>query len=330
MLLGLFLSGPSLAGDAPALKFLLTWGKAGSQPGEFHSPIGIAIGPKDEVFVTDLNNSRMQRFDAEGKWIGGFDLPRDVPERMSCMAGGICLDDEGLIYLSFMIQHKIAVFDTTGRLVREWGRKGAEPGELNGPGGLRFARDGTLFVADQNNHRVQRFTKEGKFLGTWGSHGAEPGQFGGPEAVGSRFAGPHFLGLDSRNRLYTTEGALGRVQQLSLEGKPLLAWGNKGTQPGGFGEKRLGGMENTMGPVAVFVDREDRVWVSSLNHRVQAFTPEGKFLYGIAERGGEPGQLDYPHGMAQDSRGHFYVADSGNQRIQKFELPPAPTKSPPP
>ena len=68
--------------------------------------------------------------------------------------------------------------------------------------------------------------------------------------------------------------------------------------------------------------RQDRVWVSSLNDRVQCFTPEGKLLMAITTRGAEPGQLARPHGMATDSHGNLYVADAGNQRIQKFALPP--------
>ncbi len=79
--------------------------------------------------------------------------------------------------------------------------------------------------------------------------------------------------------------------------------------------------KQTFGPIGVAVDRHDRVWVSSLNDRVQAFTPEGKFLFGIGGTGTEPGQFEQPHGMAFDSHGHLYVADSGNQRIQKFKIP---------
>ena len=51
------------ADDAPAAKFVLAWGKKGDQPGEFHSPIAIAINNKDEVYVTDLNNARVQKFE---------------------------------------------------------------------------------------------------------------------------------------------------------------------------------------------------------------------------------------------------------------------------
>jgi 6-phosphogluconolactonase len=302
-------------------RFLLAWGKKGDRAGEFYSPIGIAINKKDEVYVTDLNNARLQKFASNGKYLGGFDLPRDDPKRKSSQAGGIAVDDQGLIYVTFMMQDKVRVYTDAGKIIREWGKHGRGDGELFAPGGIVLAPDGTVYVADQRNHRVQRFTAQGVFLGKWGEHGKKPGQFDGVEPVGSRFGGPHFLGLDSKGRLYTTEGALGRVQQFSAEGKPLLAWGDKGTQPGGFGALKTGYAKNTFGPIAILVDKHDRVWVSSLNDRVQLFSPEGRFLVGIGSSGKEPGQFARPHGMALDSKGHLYVADAGNQRIQKFEIP---------
>lgn len=302
-------------------KFLLTWGKPGDQPGEFHSPISIAITRKDELYVTDLNNSRVQKFTTDGKFLSEFELPLDMPPRKSCIIGGLAVDDQGLLYLSFMNQHKVVVYRDNGDVVREWGRRGTGNGEFHQPGGIVLYPDGSIFVCDQCNHRVQKFTADGQFIETWGEHGVLPGQFGGDENAGSRFAGPHFLALDSRSRLYTTEGVMGRVQQLTTDGRPLGAWGNKTDEPGGFGSYQFGGLKNTFGPIGVMVDRHDRVWVSSLNDRVQAFTPEGKFLFGIGGTGDEPGQFHKPHGMAVDIKGYLYIADAGNQRIQKFEIP---------
>jgi NHL repeat len=217
----------------------------------------------------------LQEFSADGKYLGGFDLPWDTPKRKSSQAGGIALADNGLIYVSFMVQHKVRVYTETGKLVREWGKPGKGDGDFSWPGGIVLGPGGTVYVTDQNNHRIQKFTTEGEFLGKWGEHGSKPGRFGGPEPAGSRFAGPHFLAMDSKGRLYTTEGVLGRVQQFSPEGKPLLAWGDKGQQPGGFGALLSGVAKNTFGPIAILVDKHDRVWVSSLNDRVQLFTMEG-------------------------------------------------------
>jgi sugar lactone lactonase YvrE len=300
---------------------VLTWGKKGDQPGDFYSPISLVFTPRDELFVTDLNNSRVQKFTAEGKFLAAFDLPWDTPPRKSCIIGGMALDAQGLVYLSFMVQHKVVVYNESGAVVRQWGKRGVGDGEFDQPGGIVVHADGTLYVADQCNHRIQHFTLNGQFLGKWGSHGSLPGRFGGAEPAGSRFAGPHFLSQDSQGRLYTTEGVLGRVQQLSPEGRPLSAWGNKSSDPGGFGALSTGFSQRSFGPVGVMVDRYDRVWVSSLNDRVQCFTPEGRFLFAAGGPGSGPGQWARPHGMAMDSKGFLYVADAGNERIQKFQVP---------
>jgi sugar lactone lactonase YvrE len=234
--------------------------------------------------------------------------------------GGLAVDDDGTAYLSLMNQDKVQVYAESGKLLREWGKRGAGDGDLRQPGGIVLAPGGTVYVADQGNHRIQIFDTEGKFRGKWGEHGSGPGQFGGNETNGSRFGGPHFLARDSQGRIYTTEGTMGRVQQFSPDGKPLLAWGDKCDQPGGFGAMKTGFSKNSFGPIGVFEDRKDRVCVSSLNDRVQLFTTGGEFLLGLGDTGTDPGRFARPHGMAIDSKGYFFVADAGNQRIQKFEI----------
>jgi sugar lactone lactonase YvrE len=117
-------------------------------------------------------------------------------------------------------------------------------------------------------------------------------------------------------------GTHGRVQRFSPKGVGETGWGSELNEPGGFGALETGFSKNPFGPIAVFLDDNDRVWVSSLNDRVQAFSTDGKFLYGIGNSGNGPGQFLRPHGMAMDSKGHLYVCDSSNQRIQKFKIVP--------
>src|SRR5262249_41040383 len=117
--------------DGP--RFVLARGKKGDKPGEFSSPIGIVINKRDEVFVTDLNNARVQKFSAQGAYLGGFALPRDKPERRTCLIGGIAVSEDGLLYLSFMVQDRVAVYTEGGKLLRQWGRHGKADGEFNQP-----------------------------------------------------------------------------------------------------------------------------------------------------------------------------------------------------
>ena len=73
------------------------------------------------------------------------------------------------------------VFDADGRFLAEWGERGTEPGQLNGPFGIGLDPDGTLLVAEFDNNRVQRFTPEGEFLDGWGGYGYTPrGSSSGP------------------------------------------------------------------------------------------------------------------------------------------------------
>jgi DNA-binding beta-propeller fold protein YncE len=50
-------------------KFLLSWGKQGSGPGEFIAPHGLAMDAQGRLYVADRSNSRIQIFDQQGKFL---------------------------------------------------------------------------------------------------------------------------------------------------------------------------------------------------------------------------------------------------------------------
>jgi len=314
--LGLAASARATEAEALAPRFLLEWGKQGTGQGELQFPISIAITPGDAVFVTDSKNMRVQQFSTEGKFISQFPVP-------GTRLGGIGLDKQGNLYVPLQMQHKVCVYSPQGKLLREIGKDGTGNGELHYPMDIAFAPDGSFWVTDSGNHRVQQFSPEGKFLGKWGSYGTEPGQFGGDVKSDNSLGGPICLAFNSKGNVYTTEATRGRVQKLTAAGKFLLAWGDNEIGPGHFGGKFTGFKDRKVdleGPIFVRVDRNDRVWVSAVCGRVQQFTAEGEFLHGFGEEGTKPGQFYAPHGMAFDSKGHLYVADVFNHRIQKFAV----------
>lgn len=307
--------------ELPKVRFLLTWGKQGTEPGEFHFPIGIAITPSDEILVTDHYNHRVQRFTPEGKLLGHFAV---LPN-----PGGIALDKAGNVYLSHfptsalgkdVHPDRLSVYSPDGTLLHEWGKTGSGPGEFSYPGGMTISHDDRLYVADQTNHRIQVLDLHGRFLAEWGKHGTKPGEFGGNTNVKSRAGGPDFIALDKRGNVYTTEAMDGRVQKFTPDGAFLLAFGDLEDRPGSFG-REFKPIPSMHGPVGICCDRHDRLWISTGGGRIQQFTADGRYLRGFGEeQGTEPGQFLAPHGLAIDSRGHLYVVDAYNHRIQKFDV----------
>ncbi len=50
-------------------KFIKTWGKKGTAPGEFETPHALALDSRGRLFVGDRGNSRIQIFDQEGNFL---------------------------------------------------------------------------------------------------------------------------------------------------------------------------------------------------------------------------------------------------------------------
>jgi DNA-binding beta-propeller fold protein YncE len=292
---------------------LLTWGSNGHGEGQFDIPISIAVNSKDEIFVSDFRQSnadarsRIQRFDQEGHFLDSFETDP--------MPGGMAFDKDGLLYVTHMMKHKVAIYDSRGKVVREFGKQGSAPGEFNQPGGIAFGLDGTLYVADQANQRIQRLSPEGVPISTWGRHGSKVGEFGGKSNPRGRGGGPHFLAFDRRGDLYTTEASEGRIQKLRPDGTFILAFGDNEVGAGHFG-----GHSHMPGPLAITVDHNDQVWVTSTNDYVHQFSSEGRYIGRVGGDGKEPGQFQLPHGLAFDSQHHLYVADAHNSRIQKLSI----------
>lgn len=49
------------------------WGHAGTDPGEFHLPHAIQMGPDGTIYVADRENGRIEKFDRIGHFLGAID-----------------------------------------------------------------------------------------------------------------------------------------------------------------------------------------------------------------------------------------------------------------
>jgi len=180
------------------------------------------------------------------------------------------------------------------------------------PQGVAVDGNGNVYVADTDNSRIQKFSSDGTFLVTWGSEGSENGQF----------LKPYGIAVDGNGNVYVADTGNSRIQKFSSDGVFLTTWGSKGSEDGQF-----------FWPYGIAVDGSGNVYVADTeNHRIQKFSPDGGFLTKWGSKGSGNGQFGRsgltdlkffgspsgPFGLAVDRNGNVYVADTCNDRIEKF------------
>jgi sugar lactone lactonase YvrE len=73
-------------------KFIKTWGKKGSAPGEFSTPHSLAFDSKGRLFVADRENRRIQIFNQDGEYLDQW--------KQFGMASGIFIDKNDVMYVA--------------------------------------------------------------------------------------------------------------------------------------------------------------------------------------------------------------------------------------
>jgi sugar lactone lactonase YvrE len=73
-------------------KFIKTWGKRGSAPGEFSTPHSLAFDSKGRLFVADRENRRIQIFNQDGEFLDQW--------KQFGMASGIFIDKNDVMYVA--------------------------------------------------------------------------------------------------------------------------------------------------------------------------------------------------------------------------------------
>nr|WP_306566824.1 fibronectin type III domain-containing protein [Paenibacillus elgii] len=196
-------------------------GGAGSGPGEFNYPSGVAVDGDGNVYVADSNNNRIQKLTAAtGVWsewkksdgkpgssLGEFNYPT-----------GVAVDRNGNVYVADMKNHRIQKLTVATGVWSEWkksgGGEGNGLGEFAEPYHLAVDGDGNVYVADSNNDRIQKLTAS---TGKWREWKRRGGGTGG--GLGE-FYSPLGVAVDSNGHVYVSDSDNHRVQKLEGQNTP--------------------------------------------------------------------------------------------------------------
>jgi DNA-binding beta-propeller fold protein YncE len=180
-------------------------GLSGTEDGQFNGPIAVAADSMGNVYVTDLKNNRVQKFDSRGRFLGKWGS-QGSGDGQFVYPFGIAVDSSGNVYVSDSENNRIQKFSSDGAYITKWGSRGSGDGQFIGPGGMAVDSSGNIYVVDSGNHRFQIFDPNGRFLGKWGSNGSGDGQF----------KRPCFVAVDPSGNVYVSDFENHRIQKFKL------------------------------------------------------------------------------------------------------------------
>ncbi len=132
-----------------------TWGKAGTEAGEFSRIRGLALGPDGLLYVADTINHRIQVFTREGEFVRMFGEFGSEPGQLK-YPYRIAFSPDGDLYVVEYENNRVQKFTREGKSLGFWGEPGREPGQLHNPWAIVVDRYGRLDILDTENNRIQR------------------------------------------------------------------------------------------------------------------------------------------------------------------------------
>jgi uncharacterized protein (TIGR03437 family) len=301
-------------------------------------PFGLAANAAGDLYFLDVDNSALWQLSSAGVLAQVAGTPGTTgytgdgqPALQTSLIDPVevTLDAAGDLYLS-ELQRVRCVAAATGLIDTVAGNGtfgyagdggNAMLAVLSAPTGLAL-NNGSLYVADTNNGRVRQIA--GGSISTVAGNGT-PGYMGdGGPAVSARLDNPTGLAFDPAGNLYIADAGNDNVRSVDPSGMIATFAGN-GTSCAFGAEGDPAGVTPLCAPQGVVADLAGNTYIADTKHNLviqvdaqgNVRTVAGDGTAGDAGAGNTSwGELYNPTGVALDSAGNLYIADTQNHRIR--------------
>jgi len=302
-------------------------------------PRAVALDKSGAIYAGNIGHSIVIKFsrDAAGKYSAAI-FAGDVSQIGSNDGQGttarfqgpigLAVDDAGNIYVADSDNHLIRKISPDG-MVSTLAGKAVVPGYTDGPGpdarfddptNVAVDHAGNVYVSDNHNQVVRKISPEG-FVTTFAGLAGHAGNVDGQGAA-ARFDGPRGIAVDRVGNVYVAAQTSSTIRKITPDGWVSTLAG----QPGKTGGADGPGASATFNvPRSLTVDAAGDVFVADTdNNTIRKITPDG-VVSTMAGLAGQAGAVDGqgpsarfkgPRGVAVDSEGNIYVADSDNDAIR--------------
>jgi len=255
---------------------------------------------------------------------------------------GVALSSSGTLYVADRANNVIRQVSAAGvvtTLAGEAGTSGSTDATgtsalFDGPTALAVGPGGDVYVADTGNNTIRRITPQGVVTTLAGTAG-EGGSLDGTGSA-ALFRQPSAIAIDSSGTLYVADTGNNSIRKVTQGGVVTTLAGTAGTaattndevgavSPAGHADG-TGAAATFYQPGGIAIDAAGNLWVADTdNNTLREVTPGGvvttlagtALVQGLADGTGTAALFDNPVGIAVDSAGNLYVADTGNSLIRK-------------
>lgn len=303
------------------------------------SPQGIAFDTGGNLYIADAQNHRIRKVTPGGvittiagtgiSGLEGDGGPATAATLHSPSA--VVFDATGNLYIADTDNHKIrkitpggiiSTYAGTGRGGYDGDGKPAQAAQFNSPISLALDANGNLFIADYGNCRIRKVRASDGVIETVAGNGTVGAAGDGGDATAAQLNLPTGVALDQQGNLFIADTYNSVLRKVGTDGKIHLFAGN-----GQFGNDGDGGLATAarLGtPFHLAVDKDNNVLFTDEHHSVvRRITTDGKIATVFGNTNGLPREdlaptsygFAKPRGLALDSNGNVYVADSFDQKI---------------
>jgi sugar lactone lactonase YvrE len=262
-------------------------------------PQGVAVDPGGDVYVTDENNNRVEKFDSTGNFLLQFGSHGNGPGQLNG-PGHIALDPQGNVIVSDAGNYRVEKFSPAGAFLVQYGGFGQAPGQFSGnTRGVAADGAGNVYVFHTGQGgQIVKFTSAGSYITSWPAH-----------APGTQNVGDNSIAFDPSGVLYVTDRNNAVIDKFSADGQFLSQWGQRGNQP-----------QQLADPAAIAIDPQSHVFVGDRLQGIKEFTTDGTFVALTNSTGLPPPNDTFSvAGDAIGPGGDVFVTDPGNaKRVIRF------------
>ena len=314
------------------------YGDGTGSAARFWFPHGVATDGVGNVYVADTENETIRKITPAGvvTTLAGQPLIIGSEDGTGSAAHfffpwGVATDTAGNVYVMDAYNNTLRKITPGGVVTSVAGLAGNKYGSadgtgsaarFNGPFGVATDNGGNVYVADSNNATIRKITPSGAvstFAGSAGQRGSADGT-----GSGARFWYVYGVATDSGGNVYVGDSSNNTIRKITPGGVVTTLAGLAGStgSTDGTGSAALFNY-----PYGVATDAGSNIYVAdTFNHTIRKVTPAGVVTTlaglagssGSADGTGSAARFNSPFGVATDSSGNVYVADSINDTIRKI------------